>query len=87
VQQDRENLATVLAPLGDRPLAAITPAFLDDRALRREREPGVRAGTHISPSTTGNELHSLSNLFRRAVALGHGSRTRLHACRRSPPCR
>lgn len=73
VARDRSALKRLVRTFGDCPLSDITPQRLDEYVLAREKEPGRRKGTTVSARSIRNELHALSSMFRRAVALGHAS--------------
>ena len=70
VQRDKDNFLVFRRILGNPYLDEITPTLCDEYVLTREKEPGVRPGTTIAARTIINELHSLSNLMKRAVAMG-----------------
>ena len=70
VERDKDNFLVIRRILGDPYVDEITPTVCDDYVLAREKEPGVRPGTTIAARTIINELHSLSNLMKRAVAMG-----------------
>jgi integrase len=71
VREDGKCLAVVRRIIGDPFVDEITPQSCDAFVLTREREPGVRRGTTIAARTIINELHSLSNLMKRAIAMGY----------------
>jgi hypothetical protein len=70
VERDRDNFLVICRIVGNPYLDEITPTVCDDYVLTREKEPGVRLGTTIAARTIINELNSLSNLMKRAVAMG-----------------
>lgn len=69
IRRDRINLRVLQRHLGNCRLDELTPERLDAYVLAREQEPGCRTGSRVAAHTILNELHSLSNLCRRAVAM------------------
>lgn len=87
VRRDKICLAVIQRILGDPYLDEVTPARCDAFVLTREREPGVRAGTTVAPRTILNELHAVSNLFKRAVAMGYASENPVRRMAEKPTVR
>lgn len=85
VERDKDNFLVIRRILGDPYVDEITPTVCDDYVLAREKEPGVRPGTTIAARTIINELHSLSNLMKRAVSMRSSAGTPCATCPRSRP--
>ena len=73
LRRDRDAFRHLQGFFGNCRLSEIIVERLDHYVARREREPGARRGTTVSMSCIRTELHSLSNMFRRAVSLGYAS--------------
>ncbi|HEU4699991.1 MAG TPA: site-specific integrase [Gemmatimonadales bacterium] len=84
VKRDRAALAHVLGYFGNCRLAEITTERLELYVAHREQQPGLRPDTFVAAATIRNELHAISNLFRRAIALHLASENPVAAMMEKP---
>ena len=71
IERDELSLRIVLRFFGeDVRLSGITVEGLTEYIAHRRSQPGCRAGSRIAEQTILHELHALSGLYRRAVAVG-----------------